>query len=144
MRRGPILALLGIGTLAGGVAAAVAVLLPWLPTPAAREAGRIDFVFWFVVTICIVIFAIVCAAMLYAVVRFRAAPDDDSDGPPIHGHTGLEITWTLIPTLLVTSIGIVSAIVLAKNDALGKDVLHINVTARQFAWTFSYPDAKNL
>jgi cytochrome c oxidase subunit 2 len=142
MRRGSILTLLGIGVIAGGVAAAVALLLPWLPTPASREAGRIDFVFWFVIVICIVIFAIVAAAMLYAIVRFRAAPDDDSDGPPIHGHTGLEIVWTLVPTLLVTAIGVVSAVVLAQNDAQGKNVLNVEVTAQQFAWTFTYPDAK--
>jgi len=144
MRRGSVLALVGLGMLAGGIAAAVAVLLPWLPTPASREAGRIDFVFWFVTIICIVIFAVVAAGILYAVVRFRAAPDDDSDGPPTHGHTGLEIAWTLIPTLLVVAIGIVSAIVLAKNDALAKDTMHIDVTAQQFAWSFQYPEANSL
>jgi cytochrome c oxidase subunit 2 len=144
MRRGSIASLVGIGVVAGGIAAAVALALPWLPTPASREAGRIDFIFWFTVTICVVIFALVAAVILYAVTHFRAAPDDDSDGPPIHGHTGLEIVWTLIPTLLVTSIGIASAIVLSKNDALGKNVLRVNVTAQQFLWTFSYPDAKNL
>jgi cytochrome c oxidase subunit II len=144
MRRGSVLALVGIGALAGGLAAAVAVLLPWFPPVASQERARIDFVFWFVIVICIVIFGLVAAVMMYAVVRFRVRPDDDSDGPPIHGHTGLEIAWTLVPTLLVTSIGIVSAIVLAKNDALGKDVLRVNVTAQQFAWSFSYPEAKNL
>jgi cytochrome c oxidase subunit II len=97
-----------------------------------------------VIVICIAIFAIVVAVLLYSVWRFRAAPDDDTDGPPIHGHTGLEIIWTLIPTVLVTAIGIVSAIVLAQNDALGKNVLHVNVTAQQFAWSFSYPEAKDL
>ncbi len=141
MRRGSILTLVGIGVVAGGIAAAVALLFPWLPTPASREAGRIDFVFWFVIVICIVIFSVVVAALLYSIVRFRAAPDDLSDGPPIHGHTGLEIAWTLVPTLLVTAIGIVSAVVLAQNDAQGKDVLHVDVTAQQFAWTFSYPEA---
>jgi cytochrome c oxidase subunit 2 len=144
MRRGSIASLIGIGVVAGGIAAAVALALPWLPTPASREAGRIDFIFWFTVTICIVIFALVAAVILYAVTHFRAAPDDDSDGPPIHGHTKLEILWTLIPTLLVTSIAIASAIVLSKDDALGKNVLRVNVTAQQFLWTFSYPDAKNL
>ncbi len=144
MRRGPILALLGIGTLAGGIAAAVALLVPWLPPVASTQRARMDDVFWFVVVICIVIFAIVVAALVYSVLRFRAAPDDDSDGPPIHGHTGLEIVWTLIPTVLVTAIGIFSAIVLARNDAQGSNPLRINVTAQQFAWSFSYPEAKNL
>jgi cytochrome c oxidase subunit II len=82
--------------------------------------------------------------MLYAVVKFRAAPDDESDGPPTHGHTTLEIVWTLIPTLLVTAIGIFSAIVLSRNDAEGANPLNINVTAQQFAWSFTYPEAHNL
>src|SRR5438067_7378081 len=144
MRRGPILSLLGIGVLAGGSAAAVALFLPWLPPVASTQRARMDAVFWFVFVICIVIFAIVVAALIYSVLHFRAAPYDDSDGPPIHGHTGLEIVWTLIPTVLVTAIGIVSAIVLGRNDAQGKDVLRVNVVAQQFAWSFSYPSAKNL
>ncbi len=144
MRRGSIASLLAIGVIAGGIAAAVALLFPWLPTPATREASRIDFVFWFVVTICIVIFALVVAAILYSVLHFRARPDDLEDGPPIHGHTGLEIAWTVVPTLLVTAIGIASAIVLAHDDALGKNVLRIDVTAQQFVWSFTYPDSKGL
>jgi cytochrome c oxidase subunit 2 len=74
---------------------------------------------------------------------FRAHPDDDSDGPPIHGHTGLEIVWTAIPAVLVTAISIASAIVLAKNDDAGPNPIRIAVTAQQFAWKFEYPgDAK--
>src|SRR4051794_14750897 len=144
MRRGPIVALLGIGILAGGIATAVALLITWLPPVASKERARIDDVFWFTVAICIGIFALVVAVLLYSVLRFPAAPDDDSDGPPTHGHTGLEIVWTLIPTVLVTAIGIFSAIVLARNDALGKNVFRVNVTAQQFAWSFQYPEAKNL
>ena len=41
MRRGQIFALVGIGVLAGGITTAVAVFLPWLPTPASKEAHRI-------------------------------------------------------------------------------------------------------
>jgi cytochrome c oxidase subunit II len=140
MRRGPILALLGIGTIAGAIATAVAIFLPWLPPEASNERGRIDVLFWFTVAICIMIFAIVVAVMLYSIVRFRAAPDDDSDGPPIHGHTGLEIVWTLIPTVLVTAIGIFSAVVLSRDDAQGKNFLEVNVSSQQFAWSFEYPN----
>jgi cytochrome c oxidase subunit II len=143
MRRGSIVALLGLALVAGGVAAAVALVPTWLPEDASQQAGRIAFVFWFVIAICIAIFAVVAAAMIYSVLRFRVAEDDLEDGPPIHGHTGLEITWTVIPFVLVTAIAIVSAIVLSRNDAQAKDTLHINVTAQQFAFTFSYPDAKN-
>jgi cytochrome c oxidase subunit II len=144
MRRGSIVALLGIGLLAGGVATAVALVPTWLPLRASREADRIHFVIWFVVVICIVIFAIVAAAMTYAVLRFRVREDDFEDGPPVHGHTGLEITWTVVPFLLVTAIAIVSAIVLSRNDAQAENTLRINVTAQQFEFTFSYPTAGNV
>jgi cytochrome c oxidase subunit 2 len=130
--------------IAGGVATAVAVVPTWLPETASREAGRIHFVIWFVVVICIVIFALVAAVMAYAIMKFRVREDDFEDGPPIHGHTGLEITWTVIPFVLVTAIAIVSAIVLSRNDAQAQDTLRINVTAQQFEFTFSYPDAKNI
>jgi cytochrome c oxidase subunit II len=143
MRRGSIVALLGFAVIAGGVAAAVALLPTWLPVDASREGGRIDFVIWFVIAICIAIFSIVAAAMVYSVLRFRVRPDDLEDGPPIHGHTGLEITWTAIPFVLVTAIAIVSGIVLSRNDAQATNTLRVNVTAQQFTWNFSYPDANN-
>lgn len=139
MRRGSIVQLIMIGVLAGAVASAVALIPNWLPHSASREAGRIDFVFWFVTGICIFVFSIVAAVTLYAVWKFRAAPDDDSDGPPIHGNTGLEIVWTAVPTLLVTAIAIVSAIVLAKDDAAGANPLRVNVYGQQFFWSFDYP-----
>ena len=143
MRRGSIVQLIVIGVLAGAIASAVALIPGWLPEPASREAGRIDFVFWFVTGICIFVFSIVAAVTVFAIWKFRVKPDDDSDGPSIHGHTGLEIVWTAIPTLLVTAIAIVSAIVLAKDDAQGADPLRVDVTAQQFFWSYSYPEFNN-
>ncbi len=137
----------------GAVAAAVALLIPWLPDPASKQAERIDFVFWFVTAICIAIFALVAAVIVYAVINFRAGPDDDSDGPPVHGHTGLEVVWTAVPAALVTAISIVSAVVLAQNGhiphaaaGVAPDPLKplvVDVTAQQFAWLFKYPAFKN-
>jgi cytochrome c oxidase subunit II len=144
VRRGVLVRLVAVGLAAAAVALAVALFIPWLPTPASKQADRIDFVFWFVSGICIAIFALVAAVILYAVVRFRARPDDDSDGAPIHGHTGLEIAWTAVPAALVTAISVVSAVALAQNDHLPKKHMRVDVTAQQFAWSFSYPAAKGL
>ena len=144
MRRGSIVRITIYGVLAGILASVVAVLVPWLPTSASEEMDRIEFTFWFTTVICIGVFAIVAAAILYSVLRFRVQPDDDTDGPPIHGHTGLEIVWTAIPAILVTAISIVSAIVLARNDDAGPNPLRIAVTAQQFAWKFEYPGEERL
>jgi cytochrome c oxidase subunit II len=148
VRRGSVAQLVAIGILFGAGATAIALLIPWLPNPASRQAGRIVFVFWFVTAISIMIFALVAAVIVYAVFKFRAQPGEDADGPPIHGHTGLEIVWTAVPAALVTAISIVSAVVLAKNDhiphasAAGNadplTPLVVDVTAQQFAWSFEY------
>jgi len=144
MRRGAIFQLTLLALVIGGITTAVAVIPHWLPPTASEQADRIDFVFWYVTVICIVIYAIVAATLVYSVWKFRAAPDDDSDGPPVHGHTGLEIAWTAIPFALVTSMAIISAIVLSRNDATGSDPLRVDVTAQQFAWTFKYPQQHGL
>lgn len=139
MRRGSIVRITVYGVIAGILASVVALLVPWLPTSASEEMDRIEFVFWFTTAICVGVFAVVAAAIGYSVLKFRVQPDDDTDGPPIHGHTGLEIVWTAIPAILVTAISIVSAVVLARNDDHGSDPLRIAVTAQQFAWKFEYP-----
>jgi cytochrome c oxidase subunit 2 len=143
MRTGSLVRLLAVGVVAGAITAAVAVFIPWLPDASSEEAGRIHFVFWFATVICIVIFALVAAVAVYSVWRFRARPDDDSDGAPIHGHTGLEIWWTAVPAALVTAIAVVSAVVLARNQD-DEGAMRINVTAQQFAWSFQYPTQGNL
>jgi cytochrome c oxidase subunit 2 len=140
VRKGLVIQLIVLGVVCGAVATVIAIFIPWLPELGSEEGGRIDDVYWLTTIICLVIFAIVAAASIYAVVRFRAkSEDDDEDGKPIHGHTGLEIFWTAVPAALVTVIAIYSGIVLVKNEELPADRV-IEVTAAQFAWSFTYPD----
>jgi cytochrome c oxidase subunit 2 len=140
VRRGAIILLVAIGVVAGALTTAVAVLIDWLPEQASEQREGIDFVFWLTTAICVGIFAIVAAVIVYSVWKFRAPPDDDGDGPPIHGHTGIEIAWTAIPALLVIVIGVASAIVLARNDRASAGALRVQVTAQQFVWSFEYPN----
>ena len=140
MRRGSIVRITIYGVLAGIAASLVAVLVPWLPTSASEEMDRIEFTFWFTTVICIAVFAVVAAAIIYSVLNFRVQPEDESDGPPIHGHTGLEIVWTAVPAILVIALGIVSAFVLSENGKASDNALQVTVTGQQFAWKFEYPD----
>jgi len=138
VRRGSWFQLIAIGLLAGAIATAVAITVPWLPTSASKQADRIDFTYWFATVICLVIFSVVAAILVYAMINFRAKPGDWSDGPPVHGNTTIEIVWTVIPAVLVTAISIASAIVLAQNGNAGSNPLVVRVLGQQFAWTFTY------
>jgi cytochrome c oxidase subunit 2 len=140
MRRRAIIQMLVIGLLAGILTGGVAYFIPWLPDAASEEAGPIDATYWFVAIICAVIFALVAGVSVYAGWKFRAPPDDEDDGSPIHGHTGLEIWWTAIPAVLVVAMSVFSGWTLAKAEDIPDEHRVIRVTAQQFAWRFEYDD----
>src|SRR5919201_260150 len=123
-----------VGVAVGGVLAVVAVFIPWLPEPASKQADLVDNVYWLVTIICVVVFAVVAGVSVYAVWKFRAPPGDMDDGSPIHGHTGLEIAWTVIPIVLVTTIAVYSGVALAQAEDLPSDHKVVEVRGLHFAW----------
>ena len=139
MRKG-IVQLVAIGVVIGVAVALVAVLFQWLPESASEEFDRIQDIYWFATWMSVVIFAVVAAVVVYSVWKWRVPPDDDAEGPPIHGHTGLEIAWTAVPAILVIALGIVSAVVLSRNAEEKEGALEVRALGQQFAWTFEYPE----
>ena len=141
MRNKLLIQLLLLSVVIGAISFVISLIaITWLPEVASEEGKRIDDIYLFTVVICIVVFAVVAAMTVYAMFKFRAKPGDMEDGKPIHGHAGVEIVWTIIPTVLVTAIGIWSAIIVVQNDDLPDGHRIVNVEARQFAWSFEYPD----
>lgn len=135
--------MVAIGAVAAAIALVVALGIRWLPNSASQEMDRMEFVYWFATAICIGIFAVVAGALGYIVWAFRAKPGDDTDGPPIHGNSALEVVWTAVPAVLVIAIGVVSAVVLSRNADAGPNPATIKVIGAQFAWYFEYPAAND-
>jgi len=143
VRKG-IFQLAGIAIVFAVVVTLVAVLFQWLPTSNSVQFDRIQDIYWFATIISIVIFSLVAAVVVFSVWKWRVPPDDDAEGPPIHGHTGLEIAWTAVPAILVIALGIVSAVVLSENGKATDNPLHVNAIGQQFTWKFQYPDSGNV
>jgi cytochrome c oxidase subunit 2 len=139
VRKG-IVQLVAIGVVIAVLSSLVAVLFKWLPTSASEEFDRIQAIYWFATVISIGIFSLVAAVIVYSVWKWRVPLDDDADGPPIHGHTGLEIAWTAVPAVLVIAIGVVSAVVLARNGDAGNRPLEVQAIGQQFTWKFVYSE----
>ena len=125
----------------GAGSAAVALFIDWLPDQAAEQAGRVTTILWFVIWVSLALFTLVMAVLLYSAWRFRVDEDDDEDGPPTHGNTRLEVVWTVVPAVLLAIVAVWAYLVLSENEALASDRLVVDVTAEQFAWTFTYPEA---
>jgi cytochrome c oxidase subunit 2 len=88
------------------------------------------------------IFIAVEAGLLYVCWRFRDRP-----GAPIpkqvHGHTPLEISWTIAFALILVIIGIPTIRVVFKTqEAPAATALRVDVTGRQWWWQFEYPGQK--
>ena len=71
MRKSLFVQLIVLGVVIGGLSALVAIFIPWLPELGSEEGKRIDDLYWLTVVICLVIFAIVAAVSIYAVVKFQ-------------------------------------------------------------------------
>lgn len=79
-----------------------------LPIAASQEAPLVDKLFNAMMTISTGLFLIVEGIIVISVIRFRRRPDDNTDGPPVHGNIPLEILWTAIPAVIVLGISIYS------------------------------------
>jgi cytochrome c oxidase subunit 2 len=139
MKNRHILPLAAIMLVVGIVTFGVIFLIPWLPTEASAEAVRTNQLIWFETIISGVIFTIVCSFVVYSAWAFRAKEGDESDGPPSHGNTKLEIVWTAIPVILIAAVAGWSVVVVNRNETAQKvqDVVHVK--AWQYAWEFDYP-----
>jgi cytochrome c oxidase subunit II len=121
------------------VIAVPATLIHWDGTQASTEAAKIDTLLNVMIVLSSFVFAIVLVMLGYCVWKYRAKPGDESDGEPIHGNTKLEITWTVIPTVIVLFGAIYSWIVLGDIETKASDALPLDITAQQYQWTFNYP-----
>lgn len=117
-------------------------LFDWLfplPKPASAQAVPIDIMFRSHFIMMAILFALIMVIILYSVIVFRRRPDDTEDGPHVHGHTGLEIAWTVIPTLAVVGFGIYGTAVLGEITSEQDNEMTVSVTGEQWAWSFEYP-----
>jgi cytochrome c oxidase subunit 2 len=138
----PVGKMLAIGAIASVIGVAIVLSIDWFPVNAAGAAGKIDTIYDVLLICSVPIFVLVMTVVIYSVTRFAAKPGDMRDGPPIHGNTRLEVIWVTIPFLMVTALAIYGWVELDSIEAKQPDELVVDVTGRQFTWTFEYPGEK--
>lgn len=132
----------------------------WFPPQASSAAPYVDDLFALETAIGSFLWFGLTAVIAWTLLFNRAPKYDESYGEPIEGNNRLEITWTIIPTVIVFAIAIYSMQVNDKLDALGPKhkyaigsdpiavaevdpratVGPIDVISRQWSWEFVYPD----
>jgi len=92
----------------------------------------------------ILVLIVVFVLFFTVIVRFRRKPGQDEIPEQIEGNHKLEVTWTVIPILLLTILAIPMVVVTfnLEDEAQAfetEDALLIKVTGKQFWWEFEYP-----
>lgn len=109
-------------------------------SPSSDLAAGIDRLFQVILWIAFGVFVIVEGALLVAVVRFRERP---GRAPPVptHGHTLLEISWTLAPAVVLILIAIPTIRTIWEVDRPPTgEAMAIEVVGHQWWWEFRYPE----
>jgi cytochrome c oxidase subunit II len=95
--------------------------------------------FWVAVAVGVGVFA----ATVYVAVRFREKPGEDRSPVQTHGNIVLEVSWTIIPFLIlaVMAVPTVATIFNLAKIPKGPNVIHVEVAARQWFWQYQYTDS---
>ena len=102
--------------------------------PRAVEADRLwDFTF----ITAVIIFFLVEGALLFILFRFREGARR-SEPLQTHGHTKLELMWTVIPVLILTVIAFITVPVIFAQSREPEGALKVEVTGHQWWWEYKY------
>lgn len=111
----------------------------WFPPKASTFAEETDALYMYIMWISVFFFVLIVGVMVWFVMQYRRRPGYQGDSRALHNNA-LEITWTVIPTLIV--IWIFARGVYGYMDMMTPpaDTLDINVTASMWNWSFQYPN----
>lgn len=106
--------------------------------PRSDAAQRVHSIYIFVIVAASIVGFLVLAAMAYILVRYRERPGRAAQ--QIHGNNTLEITWTVIPILILVAIAVPTIIWIAgTTQAADEDVLEVTAVGHQWWFEFRYP-----
>ena len=114
-------------------------------SPISSPADSIFGLSLFVLAVAAVIFAVVLSLLVYSVVRFRKREGDDGREPPqVYGSNQVELAWTVIPVLIVVTLFMATARVIAgiQNASPPTNAVEVVAIGHQFWWEFRYPALK--
>jgi len=111
-----------------------------MPVQASVQALPVDWMWNMDAAAIAFLFALIMVPLLYSLIVFRRRKGDDGDAEHSEGNTRLEITWTVVPLLVVAVFAYLGAYTLGETRIAAPDAMEIRVTGFQWDWRFEYPE----
>lgn len=115
----------------------------WNPGEHSTMAGNIDSLFYFILYASVVFFAIVVGGIIYFGIRYRRRGKDELTTGMTH-NTALEVTWTVIPTILIVIVFVWGFKDYLKLHIMPAHALEIKVTGQKWFWSADYAEGATL
>ncbi len=115
----------------------------WLPESASTVAPEVDWLFYFVYWTSIVITLLVVGGMIYLVWKYRRKSDEDRP-EPVKESKLLEISWVVVPTILVLLVFTWGFQGYLKLTVAPSNAYEIQATAFSWGWSFDYPNGASV
>jgi cytochrome c oxidase subunit 2 len=101
-----------------------------------KIAEEQQWLHWFMMAICLVIFVAVFGVMFYSILKHRKSVGHKSAN--FHESTAVEIAWTVVPFIIVIAMALpATKVLVAQKDTTAAD-LTIKATGIQWKWGYDY------
>jgi cytochrome c oxidase, subunit II len=112
--------------------------IPLFPPTASAQAAQIDALYWFLVAVSAVMSTLIFACIILFAWKYRRR--SNVQATQIEGSTKLELTWSILPFLVMLIMFAWGAQLYFAAQQPPKDALEIFVTGKQWMWKIQYPD----
>ena len=112
--------------------------IPLFPPTGSDEAHKIDLLYFFISAVTVVMTAVIFAAVIYFAYKYRRTANPVAT--QIEGSTKLELTWSIVPFLVMLVMFGWGAQLYYAAQTPPKDAMEIFVTGKQWMWKIQYPD----
>ncbi|MEL7832406.1 cytochrome c oxidase subunit II [Fodinibius sp. Rm-B-1B1-1] len=108
-----------------------------LPPAKSTLAEQTDTLFWFVHGSSLILTIGLIGVLIYFVYKYRRKSEDEVT-PLITHNSALEVTWSVIPLILVLIVFGWGYQVFVNQTVVPDDAYEVNVTAQKWIWQFQY------
>lgn len=111
----------------------------WFRPGVSTTAHNVDQLFFFISIVCVAFFVLVIALMVWFMWIYRKRQGHREQYSP-HHNNALEVTWSVIPLLLVIGIFYMGFTGYIDMQNAPADAYEIEVEASKWQWSFRYPN----
>jgi len=113
----------------------------YLPGSYSTVSQNVDNLFYFILIISVVIASLMFIATLFFLFKYKKSKDNLVAKKQLTHSNLLEVTWTVIPLIIVMVIFYWGFVDYLKLVVAPDDTVEIRVTGQKWYWSFYYPDS---